>query len=321
MTTQFTPCPACGAVGEVGRNCQFCGTAIILKEGAVLSDVRVVKQRTVTPQQYAEKISIYHNIVALDSEISKVSIGGQEGIINLNGDIIYPLGNEPIKGFKDKIVQIGNKFLNLENLELVKNPYYNELVLEKVKLLSNAILRDASEMGVVEMGIMENEEGSYDGDTIGIFNTQGPPADTFYGLTSQLMIVFCPEDFTSVGKASLRYERLKSCDDYNLFNTIEDNCDGAIISEPYKLRYVLCGHDAERCVEIALRVLAQVYDIQPEDAHNYMSCFGGTFQDGEVDANAVESSNSGCAGMFALMLSIGAASVYGLIELIGSLIA
>ena len=59
MATQFTPCPACGAVGEIGSNCQFCGTAIILKEGAIPSDARIIKQRTITPQQYAEKVSIY----------------------------------------------------------------------------------------------------------------------------------------------------------------------------------------------------------------------------------------------------------------------
>ena len=43
MATQFTPCPACGAVGEVGSNCQFCGTTIILKEGATFSDARIIK--------------------------------------------------------------------------------------------------------------------------------------------------------------------------------------------------------------------------------------------------------------------------------------
>ena len=93
MATQFTPCPACGAVGEVGSNCQFCGTTIILKEGATSSTERVPHVRTVTPQQYAEKISIYQNVEGSrnSSNLMYVSIGDEEGLINLNGDLIYPL--------------------------------------------------------------------------------------------------------------------------------------------------------------------------------------------------------------------------------------
>lgn len=93
MAIQFTPCPACGAVGEVGSNCQFCGTTIILKEGATSSTERVPHVRTVTPQQYAEKISIYQNVEGSknSSNLMYVSIGDEEGLINLNGDLIYPL--------------------------------------------------------------------------------------------------------------------------------------------------------------------------------------------------------------------------------------
>ena len=88
---QFTPCPACGAVGEVGNKCQFCGSTIIAKEGVVCTNSRVVKQRTVTPQQYAEKISIYHGVKGIGYGLTQVSIGDQKGIVNLNGDIILPL--------------------------------------------------------------------------------------------------------------------------------------------------------------------------------------------------------------------------------------
>lgn len=93
MATQFTPCPACGAVGEVGSNCQFCGTTIVLKEGSSLSTERVPHVRTVTPQQYAEKISIYQNVEGSknSSNLMYVSIGDLEGLININGDLIYPL--------------------------------------------------------------------------------------------------------------------------------------------------------------------------------------------------------------------------------------
>ena len=96
MATQFTPCPACGAVGEVGSNCQFCGTTIILKEGATSSTERVPHVRTVTPQQYAEKISIYQNVEGCINSynLMYVSIGDEEGLINLNGDLIHPLQHE-----------------------------------------------------------------------------------------------------------------------------------------------------------------------------------------------------------------------------------
>lgn len=320
MSSQFTPCPACGAVGEVNSTCQFCGTTILLKEGAVLSDSRIVKQRTVTPQQYADKVSIYHNIVGLGSEISKVSIGEQEGIVNLNGDLIYPLGNEPIKGFKDNVVQIGKKFFNLESFEFIKNPYYNKFVFEKIKLLSDAILSDSSERGMIEIGFPSDAAGNYVGDTLCILNISRCPNANYYGLTPQLAIGFFPE-FLTEEKAISRYERIKSCDDYNLFETMDTDIDGTTIPIPYRTRYILCGNNAQRSGEIALRVLAQAFDILPEDAPNHMECCEGIFQDKKTSTNTIESTNSGCAGMFALMLSIGAASVYGLIELIGSLIA
>lgn len=93
MAKQFTPCPACGAVGEVGSTCQFCGTTVILKESATSSTERVPQVRTVTPQQYAEKISIYKNVEECKNSynLMYVSIGNEEGLINLNGDLIYPL--------------------------------------------------------------------------------------------------------------------------------------------------------------------------------------------------------------------------------------
>ena len=72
MEKQFTPCPACGAVGEVGNKCLFCGTTVILKEGAISSTERIPQKRTVTPQQYAEKISIYHNVEPTNENLLKV---------------------------------------------------------------------------------------------------------------------------------------------------------------------------------------------------------------------------------------------------------
>lgn len=106
MQKQFTPCPACGALGEVNSTCQFCGTTITLKEGTIATNSRIVKQRTVTPQQYAEKIYIYHNVKP--AGIFKiVSIGEENGVINLNGDLIYPLGSDEIKIMNDNTIILG----------------------------------------------------------------------------------------------------------------------------------------------------------------------------------------------------------------------
>ena len=124
MTAQYTPCQACGAVGEVGEKCQFCGTTIELKEGVIPSNARVVRYRTVTPQQYADKISIYHKVRSLGN-VLVVSIGEQYGVINLNGDLIYPLGDSEIRtvygnviafdDFYDKERYVPASYFNLEN--------------------------------------------------------------------------------------------------------------------------------------------------------------------------------------------------------------
>lgn len=315
MSKQFTPCPACGAVGEVGCNCQFCGTAIILKEGAILSDVRIVKQRTITPQQYAEKVSIYHNIVGLDSEISKVSIGEQEGIINLNGDLIYPLGNEPIKKFKDKVVLIGRNLLNLETFEFVKEFLHNELVLDKIKLLSDAISNNPSEDGLIDFGFTENIDG------LEIRNAATSYVDNIHNFTPQLMISFEAVNMER-GKCAQLMQRFSTCEDWKLFESISEDLHGKTIPANDRHYYILCGLSPENCCAILLRILEQVYDIPPQDAHKKMECFDGIFgESNKTDDSFTEGTNTGCAGMFALMLGVGTASTYGLIELIGSLIA
>ena len=124
MQKQFTPCPACGAVGEVGSNCQFCGTSIILKGDIIASTELIPKVRTVTPQQYAEKISIYHNTKPLwGNRILCVSIGNQYGIVNINGDIIYPLQSYEIEALSVSTIKLGYK----REKEIIKaSQYWNE---------------------------------------------------------------------------------------------------------------------------------------------------------------------------------------------------
>ena len=134
MGTQFTPCPACGAVGEVGKKCPFCGTLIILKENIVIFESRIVAHRTITAQQYAEKISIYHKVrhSPISSKLIYVSIGDEKGIINLNAELVYPLQRHNVMIISDTTLLLHNcehiykkngeeiclhKYLNLETME------------------------------------------------------------------------------------------------------------------------------------------------------------------------------------------------------------
>ena len=327
MATQFTPCPACGAVGEVGSNCQFCGTTIILKEGATFSDTRVMKQRTITPQQYAEKISIYHNIEGLCEGTLKVSIGGQEGIINLNGDLIYPLGNERItKGFQEGIVKIGEKYLNLENFEYVEDPYLNKIVLEKIKKLSNEIANNPLTDGIISLGLNHDKTQSLG---LNIFNASYV-SDIYYAIfdddieiSPELMFVMnCNGNNTS--EQIKRYNRFASCSDFELFRPLStEDSEGEPIPDYARSYAIFLGHDAENCCKTSLRVLHQVYGIHPNDvSDDDLLCFGDIFV-GNISKSpqSSNSSNSGCAGMLALMLGIGGVSVYGIVELISRLIA
>ena len=100
------------------------------KEGVIASDSRIVEKRTVTPQQYAEKISIYHNVKSLSATYSQVSIGDQKGIINLNGDLILPIEKRDgsFRGISSSILALeGNRTIQ----------YYNLNTSEKITLNKN----------------------------------------------------------------------------------------------------------------------------------------------------------------------------------------
>lgn len=320
MATQFTPCPACGAVGEVGSNCQFCGTTIILKEGATFSDARIIKQRTITPQQYAEKISIYHNIEGLCNGVSKVSIGEQEGIVNLNGDLIYPLGNERIsKGFQDGIVRIGNKFLNIENFEYVDDPYLNKTIIEKISAILNNPYAEGHILFNNTFCIVStaNIQKWWDG----IFEPEEDyPDDSF----PQLALYYDTNNLIDNNDDIRDYKRFVSCECFRLFKTVsEENFNEEALPPHQRGYYTLCNDDAEYCCRTLLQILSQVYNISPKEATECMECTGEVFEDNNYIEKqpTTTSSNSGCAGMLALMLGIGGASVYGIVELISRLIA
>ena len=135
MAKQYIPCPACGALGEIGSNCQFCNTTIVQKEGIIASDTRIVEKRTVTPQQYAEKISIYHDLVSLSKTYSVVEIGDQTGIINLNGDLIFPLERR-----NGSFRRISSSIVALEEKKTIQ--YYNLNTLETITTNKNGFIED-----------------------------------------------------------------------------------------------------------------------------------------------------------------------------------
>lgn len=138
MAKQYVPCPACGALGEIGSNCQFCNTTIVQKEGVIASDSRLVEKRTITPRQYAEKISIYHEVYSLSETYSKVEIGDQEGIINLNGDLIFPLERRygSFSGISSSVVALeGDKTIQ----------YYNLNSFEKIVTNKNGFIEDKND--------------------------------------------------------------------------------------------------------------------------------------------------------------------------------
>lgn len=490
MATQFTACSACGAVGEIGKKCLFCGTTIVLKESVIPTDSRIVKCRTVTPQQYAEKISIYHNVKPFVNNLLMVSIGEQYGLVNMNGDIIYPLGNDEIIGSmasKDTIILgreieltireaykewdkrlerwvyheaytstefITKKYFNLETgmfankhgliedkdnpgklyrvdvkngwkpintytnlknevhsydyaeqvvmerdtawdiyagkremyllhrgnecslwicynkdidgkyfdalklsyedkeaamngshtspmcvlegirkvyefklnnnklqlaLQTIENVdvlitfarknddhskffinhdiseiykewciairkkqdgiYYNKFVLDKIKLLSDAISSNSSEEGCIYFCTTDYTDG------LSIMNASTSYEDNIHNFTPQLMISF---ESIETEKSKKLLHRLSTCDDWELFESVPKDLNRETTSIHDRDYYILCGYSPENCCEILLRILIQVYDILPENAHNSMECDGGVFGGDEEDYNSEE---------------------------------
>lgn len=84
-------CPTCGALGEVGKQCDYCGTPIVANEDTTTYDERIVSTRTTPPMEFAKKISIYQYVSEFFDNVAVVSMGALHGVINLNGDIILPL--------------------------------------------------------------------------------------------------------------------------------------------------------------------------------------------------------------------------------------
>jgi len=105
MVDQFVFCPACGAKGQAGKNCEYCGTIIhtqcgqsasLLKDGPSTQKPTIVKEMSASPEEYARRISVYQKIETdpVTPLASKVYIGKKVGIINLNGELVIPLQDD-----------------------------------------------------------------------------------------------------------------------------------------------------------------------------------------------------------------------------------
>ena len=88
----YSACPVCGALGIVNEQCEFCGNTIPAgNESNPTYDSRIVEKRTISPAEFAKKISIYHKVGVFSAGCAIASIGSLSGLINLNGDIILPI--------------------------------------------------------------------------------------------------------------------------------------------------------------------------------------------------------------------------------------
>lgn len=97
MKEKFTVCPSCGAVGLVGETCEYCGTQIVAKEETATYEERIVSKRTINPMAFAQKVSVFKNVGEYICNCAVVSMGHLSGVINLNGDFIFPLEYGRIK--------------------------------------------------------------------------------------------------------------------------------------------------------------------------------------------------------------------------------
>lgn len=97
MSKRFAVCPTCGAVSMVGGPCEYCGTPIVEKEGTETYGERIVSERTISPMAFAQKISVFKEVGEYICNCAVVNMGKLSGIINLNGDLIFPLEYGQIK--------------------------------------------------------------------------------------------------------------------------------------------------------------------------------------------------------------------------------
>lgn len=102
MSDKYTVCPTCGAIGQIGAVCEYCGKAINEEENErsvtfTLSQ-EVIPKRTISRPELAEKVSVFSRVYEYVGKCAIASVyissvlydGRMYGIVNLNGDILFP---------------------------------------------------------------------------------------------------------------------------------------------------------------------------------------------------------------------------------------
>ena len=88
---KFAVCPSCGAIGAAGMPCEYCGTTILASEDTITYGERIVPERTINPVAFAQKVSVFKNVGEYIFNCAVVDMGDLSGMINLNGDLLFPL--------------------------------------------------------------------------------------------------------------------------------------------------------------------------------------------------------------------------------------
>ena len=116
MSKAITPCPSCGALGEAGKQCLFCGTTI--QYPAVSDKIQtsiVVRNPTVSSEAFTSRISKYHKVSPWKHDLAEVSIGSLCGVINRNGDVVIPLNYEVVKIASNKYLVLDDILYDIQN--------------------------------------------------------------------------------------------------------------------------------------------------------------------------------------------------------------
>lgn len=102
MSDKYTVCPTCGAIGQIGAVCEYCGKAINEDENersvTFTLSKEVIPKRTISRPELAEKVSVFSRVYEYVGKCAIASVyissvlydGRMYGIVNLNGDILFP---------------------------------------------------------------------------------------------------------------------------------------------------------------------------------------------------------------------------------------
>ena len=87
MAQEKIACPFCGGLGGVGSICEYCGSVIQLSTPMLEKGFPKTEKKTISGEQYAEKISKYQTVGEYHGKLAIVSIGQRFGLIDRNGDL------------------------------------------------------------------------------------------------------------------------------------------------------------------------------------------------------------------------------------------